>query len=99
MCHFCDKTPLDDALTQVQCHGFELLQPNAPVQYGVTWDGRLIAHTEKRERAVQMAAEQDASQPGRWEAKQRKCGAWRDLGEDVAAGVKSQVPDVFKAQP
>lgn len=86
-------------MAQVQIHGFELLQPNAPVQYGVAWDGRIIAHTEKRERAVQMADEQSASQPGRWEPKMRKTGAWRDLDETIAPGVKTEVPDIFKAQP
>lgn len=79
MCHFCDGHDLDDAITQVQIHGYELLQPNANVQFGVSWDGRLIAHTEKRERAVQMAEEQAASQPGRWEAVVRRCGPWRGV--------------------
>lgn len=84
MCHFCDGHDLDDAKTQLLSHGFEFLQPNAAVQFGVTWDGRLVAHTEQRERAVQMAAEQDSSQPGRWEAVVRKVGEWRTLeGEQV----------------
>lgn len=79
MCHFCDGHDLDDAKAQLQAHGFEFLQPNAPVQFGVSWDGRVIAHSEKRERAVQMAAEQNASNPGRWEAMQRRVGAWVPL--------------------
>lgn len=82
MCHFCEKTDLDDAKAQLQIHGFEFLQPNAPQQFGVTWDGRVVAHTEKRERAVQMAEEQDASNPGRWEAVVRKVGEWRPVADD-----------------
>lgn len=82
ICHFCEKTDLDDAKTQLLIHGFEFLQPNANLQFGVAWDGRIIAHTEQRERAVQMAAEQTASQPGRWEAMVRKCGEWRSVDDD-----------------
>lgn len=82
MCQFCDGHDLEDAKTQVQSHGYEFLQPNAPVQYGVAWDGRVIAMTEKKERAIAMAAEQSESQPGRWEPKVRKVGAWKDLGEE-----------------
>lgn len=93
MCHFCEKTELDDAKTQLQIHGFELLQPNAPSQFGVAWDGRVIAHTEKQERAVQMAAEQGVSQPGRWEAVVRRCSEWRTLDGDVL------VPPAFRSAP
>lgn len=81
MCHLCESHDLDDAITQLKIHGYELLQPNAQQQFGVAWDGRVVAHTEKRERAVQMAAEQDASQPGRWEAVVRRCGEWRGVEE------------------
>lgn len=77
MCRFCDEgRELDDARAQLLAHGVEVLQPNAPVQFGVLWDGRVVAHSEKRERAVQMAAEQNASNPGRWEAVVRRVGAW-----------------------
>lgn len=79
MCHFCNEHDLEEAKAQVQMHGYEFLQPNAPVQYGVAWDGRVVAHTERKDRAIQMAAEQTASQPGRWEPKVRKVGAWEDL--------------------
>jgi hypothetical protein len=82
MCHFCNEHDLEDAKTQVQIHGYEFLQPNAPIQYGVAWDGRIVAHTEHKSRAVQMAKEQANSQPGRWEPRQRRVGEWRDLEDD-----------------
>lgn len=79
MCHFCDGHDLEDAKAQVQIHGYEFLQPNAPVQFGVAWDDRIVATTERQERAVQMASEQAASQPGRWTPKVRRVGRWEDL--------------------
>lgn len=85
MCHFCETQQLDDSRTQLEAHGFTLIQPGAAVQFGVTWDGRPVATTEQRERAVKLAAEQGSNQPGRWEAKQRAVGPWVDL-EPVKKG-------------
>lgn len=83
MCQQCEAgRDLDDARTQLLAHGFEVLAPGGPLQFGVAWDGRIIAHSEKRERAVQMAAEQGGSQPGRWEAVVRRCGVWRTVDGD-----------------
>lgn len=93
MCHFCQETDLEAAKAQLTLHGFEFLPPDSPRQYGVSWDGRIIAHTEKQERAVQMAAEQDASQPGRWEAMVRRCGPW----VPVDAAGEPPIPPVLRA--
>lgn len=79
MCHFCDGHDLEDAKAQVQIHGYEFLQPNAPVQFGVAWDGRIVATSEKEDRARQMASEQDSSQPGRWTPMVRRVGQWVEL--------------------
>lgn len=89
MCHFCDGHELDDAKAQLLAHGYEFLQPNSAEQFGVAWDGRIMTYTDKRERAEQMAAEQDASQPGRWEPVVRKVGAWcmLDDGSPMVPGV------------
>jgi hypothetical protein len=90
MCAFCDAgQELDDAKAQLAAHGYEFLQPNARKQFGVAWDGRVVAHTEKRERAVQMASEQNASNPGSWEAVQRSVGAWTTL-EGVPMALKGR---------
>lgn len=80
MCHFCDDGhDLEDAKTQVAAHGYTFLQPNAALQYGVAWDGRVVAQTEKKDRAVAMAAEQNAGNPGSWRPMQRRVGPWEPL--------------------
>ena len=70
---------IETSLAQLQAHGYVLVQPNAPLEYAVAWDDRIITVSQQRDRAVAMATEQAASQPGRWVAKQRACGPWVDM--------------------
>jgi hypothetical protein len=84
MCHLCKTIDLDDAKTLLAAHGYRFIQPNAPLQYAVTWDDRPVTITDHRERAVTFAKEQSESNVGRWEAKQRLVGPWEPLTPERA---------------
>ena len=89
MCRFCEAgQDIDDAKAQLQIHGYRFIQPNAPLEYGVAWDGRIISVSQQLDRVQQMADEQNASNPGRWEPKQRLVGPWEPVGESNPLVVK-----------
>jgi hypothetical protein len=79
MCHLCKTIDLDDAKVMMEIHGYQFLQPNAPLEYAVSWDNRIISVTQHKDRAIQQTEEQKRNGVGNWETKQRSCGPWVPL--------------------
>ena len=78
MCELCTEQPIEASIVQLENHGYTVIEAGADKQYGVSWDGRIVAVTSQKDRAIAQVA-QSSSGVGKWVVKERVCGPWQDI--------------------